>query len=109
MGPIPELCNGLELIDKRKDFSKFNCKWARKKCGRPAENKSKLPKKRIGKMMNPKTICLAIEKDLLDYIKSQALQKSLSERYFIEPNDLIRDALIKAFPYPKQVDMFGCK
>ena len=105
---MPPNCNGLALIDERSDFCKLNCQWVKKNVGRPA-----LPKKDVkkdvkrGKVKNPKSICLVLEKDLVDFIKNQALQRSVQEGIYIEPNELIREALLKAFPTPKQCDMFG--
>jgi len=48
-----------------------------------------------------------LEKDLVDFIKNQALQRSVNEGFYVEPNELIREALQKAFPTPKHYDMFG--
>lgn len=113
MGPIPEGCNGLVLLDETKEFSKWNCKWVRKKIGRFSKNpeKSNLFNKKsntsYGKIKQPKSICLSMEQDHLDFIKEQALQQSLKEGVYIEPNELIRQALQKAFPSPTLFDMFG--
>jgi hypothetical protein len=108
MGPIPQNCNGLELIDKTKEFSKFNCRWVKKICGR---KQKKLPSARIPHktkcIKNPRTLCLVLEKDHLQFIKDQAMHKSLELGHCVEANELIREALKKAFPCPSQVDMFG--
>lgn len=108
LGPMPPGCNGLELLDKTKDFSKYNCKWTRKTQGRQAAPKElkktrATPYKRVA---NPKTVCLIIEKDLLEYIKKQAWRKSLDEGYQVTSNDLIRDALTRQFPRNKQTELF---
>lgn len=110
MGMMPEECNGLELLDKDIEFCKLNCRWAKKKAGRPPiDKKEPKPKTRRSTIKNPQTICLVMEKDHLDFIKGQALQKSVQEGKLIEANQLIREALQKAFPTPKQFDMFGAR
>jgi len=106
---MPPLCNGLELIDKTKEFSKWNCRWVTKHAGRHSKPAQAKEKNRVKnpKMKNPKSICLVLEKDHLDFIKNQALQRSMQEGVYIEPNQMIREALQRAFPAPKQFDMFG--
>ena len=79
-----------------------------KKQGRPSSTKNPLIRRKSkGKIKNPKTICLVLEKDLVDFIHKQALQMSMDKGVYVEPNDLIRSAIAKAFPTPKQYDMFG--
>jgi transcriptional regulator of met regulon len=56
---------------------------------------------------NPKTICLTLELEHLDLIKEQAMFRSIQEGRVIEANQLMREALIKAFPMPQQMDMLG--
>jgi hypothetical protein len=111
MGNMPDLCNGISMIDpKLKVFCKQNCKWDRKKSGRTPHPKIKdMKKTKKAKIKNPKAICLVLEADHIDYIRKQALQKSIQEGFFIEPCQLIREALQKAFPCPTQFDMFGDK
>lgn len=108
---MPQDCTGLALLDETKEFCKWNCTWIKKPAGRTALPKDEKPRKRASrsKLNNPKSICLVLEKDHIDFIKSQALQRSISEGTFIEPNELIREALQKAFPTPKQFDMFGAR
>jgi hypothetical protein len=107
MGNIPDGCTGLSRIDESLEFCKINCRWVKNSIGRPSLNKVPKNKSNWGKFKNPKSICLVIEKDHIDFIKNQALQLSLQTGVYVEPNDLIRDALKKAFPCPKQMDMFG--
>lgn len=114
MGPMPEQCNGLKLLDDAREFCKFNCLWVNKKRGRikkeekPQVKKMKEARKR-DTIKKPQSICLVMEKDQLDFIKTQALQRSVQEGRLIEANQLIREALSKAFPTPKQFDMFGAR
>lgn len=76
--------------------------------GRKPKDKKFLGKKPIQKpIKKPKNICLVIEQDLHDFIKAQAIHKSNEEGQLIEANELIREALRKAFPCPSQGDMFG--
>lgn len=107
---MPKNCNGLSLIDETKDFCKINCMWIFRKNGRKKLEKGQVnvQKKRRG-MKNPISICLVLERDLLDFIKKQALHRSVNEGVLMEPNQLIREAIIKAFPTPKQFNMFGEK
>jgi len=110
MGPIPDTCNGLARIDNLLEFSKWNCQWVKKKAGRqPSEKPKKKPKPKQNRstIKKPKSICLVLEKEHLDFIKSQALQRSMSEGVPVEANQLIREALQRAFPTPGQFDMFG--
>lgn len=106
---MPENCNGLTRLDDDIDFCKINCRWDISHKGKLKHKKLQdLPRKKSG-IKNAVPVCLTLEKDLLDYIKSQALQQSMSEGVYIEPNELMRQALIRAFPCPKQYDMFGNK
>ena len=112
MGPMPELCNGIKRIDETKDFCKINCEW-----GKTAKGRKQLPKivekkeryEAKDKIKNPVSICLVLEKDVMDFIRAQAIYKSQQEQTLIEPNSLIREAVYKAFPTPKQFDMFGAR
>ena len=105
---MPKGFNGLERVDENAPFKPGNCLWVKKNQGRPALNKKpRKPIKPRGGFKNPKAVCVILEKDLLDFIKKQALQQSMNQGVYIEPNQLIREALIKAFPTPKQYDMFG--
>lgn len=108
MGKMPEGCNGLMLTEGSTQFCKMTCKWSKKNSGRKKiDRNSEKHKKSRSNIKQPQSICLVMEKDHLEFIKSQALQKSIQEGKLIEPNQLIRDALQRAFPTPKQFDMFG--
>lgn len=110
MGEMPSDCNGLQLIDFTLPFCKLNCKWIFKTGGRkPLEKKIEKVNRRASGIKNPKNICLVLDGDHLEYIRRQAIAKSQQEGVLIEPNQLIREALQKAFPVPKQFDMFGGK
>ena len=98
------------MLDEDKEFNKWNCKWVHKAKGRKEKPKeAKVQKRSRSKIKNPQSICLVLEKDHLDFIKNQALQRSVQEGIYIEPNEMIREALQKAFPAPKQFDMFGAR
>lgn len=114
MGQIPELCNGIKRIDETKDFCKINCEWGktskgRKQIPKAIKKKDKATACPKDKIKNPVSICLVLEKDVMDFIRAQAIYKSQQEGTLIEPNSLIREAVYKAFPAPKQFDMFGAK
>jgi len=111
MGQMPENCNSLARINENLDFSKDNCRWSAESSGRRKIKKDKesVEEERRLKLRDPKHIGLVIERDHLDFIKRQALQKSLQMGRIIQPNELIREALQVAFPAPKQYDMFGDK
>lgn len=107
---MPEECNGLSLIDEEIEFCKLNCKWSKKAQGRRKIDRQADAKKNTrSKIKQPQSICLVMEKDHLDFIKNQALQRSVQEGHLIEANELIREALQKAFPAPKHFDMFGAR
>ena len=78
-----------------------------KKGKRATKKKEKRKGVTRSKFQKSKTICLVMENDLFEFIEKQAMQRSLTEKCYIEPNELIREALKKAFPTPKQYDMFG--
>lgn len=106
-------CNGIALIDETKPFCKLNCKWVFKRKGRKKLDSTKRleekknSNKKNGKLVNPISICLSMEKDQLDYIKKQALTESIQKGQYVEANELIRQAIQKVFPMPTNFDMFG--
>ncbi|MEM3714850.1 MAG: hypothetical protein QXF82_07885 [Nitrososphaeria archaeon] len=106
MGKMPTDCNGLVLSDKTKGYNKFNAKWGQVKSGKKTENraKHKKPKNFIENGMN---CCLTINADHYAYIKRQAVMRSKQVGEVITTNELIREALVKAYPYAGQYDMFG--
>ncbi len=110
MGHMPIGMNAVARLCEKTDFCKLNCKWIANKAGRKAKIGAEKPEKKLrqrSSIKNPKPVCLVLEQDTVDFIRSQALQISLKEGVTIEPNELIRQALQKAFPTPKQFDMFG--
>ena len=110
MGEMPESCNGLLLIDSAKEFCKLNCKWYKKNNGRPCEDKKKSKSLNTkARLKNPKAVCINLEQDHLDFIKAQALKQSQIEGRIIHSQVLMREALERQFPHPKQFDMFGAR
>ena len=109
MGEMPADCNAIVRIDPKLDFCKINCKWAKVSQGRPRNSQIKPEKKesRRRRIKNPKTICLNIEQSHYDYIKRMALSQYQQTGFYVEVNDLIRDALKKAYPCPELYDLFG--
>lgn len=111
MGEMPENCNGLARIDKKIHYCKLNCQWAYVHQGRPRVGEER-PVKKVTKkkrIKNPHTLCMTIEKKHYDYITKMALAQSHQAGTIIHANDLIRDALVKAFPCPELYDLFGGK
>lgn len=110
MGEMAAVSTGVYLIDETKDFCKINCQWGTSNRGRPAIGKTPLRKMKTKKSIaNGRSVCIVLSGSLLNYIKSQAMHKSLEIGSYVPPNDLIRDALARAFPLPSQMDMFGGK
>lgn len=108
MGPMPDLCNGIELIDSTKEFCKINCRWVKKNKGRHAlPDTSKKTKRSNRKKRKSHTLCVSIDHDQYEFIKSQSLYKSVELGKIITVNDMIRECLNKSYPTPGQLDMFG--
>jgi len=105
---MPKDCNALDRIDKSRDFCKENCRWVKKAQGRPVSDFRPSVKQKAKKSLSkPKPICLRIEKDQFNFISKQALRRSLDEGICYNVNDLIREAIVEAFPYKTQKDMFN--
>lgn len=109
MGEMPENSNALIRLDSKIHFCKHNCKWGFVRQGRPRVGDErpagKVTKKK--RIKNPKTLCITLEQRHYDYIQKQALLASTQSGGIVQPNDLIRDALIKAYPCPELYDLFG--
>jgi len=105
MGQMPANCNGIALIASKKDFCKVNCRWVTKMAGRKQlpQNISDKPRP-MKRIKNPKTVCLVISKEHIDFIRKLAMRRSVEENNFVEANTLIREALEKVYPLPKQMD-----
>lgn len=108
---MPGNCNGLDRHDKTKEFNKYNCFWAYKKKGCKRKTGELKPKKIPpgSKIKQPVSICLTIEKDHLEFIKKQAMHRSLELGHLVEANDMIRDALKDQFPMSRQMDLMGSR
>ena len=111
MGPMGDNYNGIHLLDPTKDFCKFNCKWAWNDSGRTRKQITRLTRKKpvdspYKRLINPRSVCLVLEQDLIDFIKKQAMHKSLEEGYYITANEMIREVLTRQFPRATQRDMF---
>ena len=107
MGEMPEDCNTIVRVDEKLDYFGANCRWAYVGVGRPRSNKKKASKSNSGRFKDPYVLGITVEKDLIEYIKRVAIQKSAEKGKLVEPNDLIREALTKAFPILCQTDIFG--
>ena len=99
-------CDGLILNDERAGYCKLNCRWGKVKPGPMAGKKSPRQGKRKT-IEKPVTICFSINSDHYDFIKKQALIRTSQEGEFFTANELMREALVKAFPVPSHYDMFG--
>lgn len=109
MGKMTDEQDGLILADEKKGYNKFNAIWGKKKRGCPAQSEKKQvkPKKRVIK--NSMSFCMSIDHDHYAYIKRQAIMRSQQTGDMCSTNDLIREALIKTYPYSGQYDLFGTK
>lgn len=111
MGEMPADCNALIRLDKKIHFCKHNCKWGYVRQGRPRVTSEKPAMKATKKrrIKNPKTLCMTIEKEHYEYIRKQAQARSNESGQIVQPNDIIREALEKAFPCPELFDLFGSR
>ena len=76
MGPKPDDCDGIELIDLNGDFCKSNCRWVgthnRRSASEMPGNKKRLTQKSY---KAPTMVCIRIEKKYHEFLKSLAEQK----------------------------------
>lgn len=107
MGKMSEKCNGIELIDETKDFCKINCRWTRRTQGAPAKKNKRVKTDGREKIKNSVAVCISLDAELLDFIRTQSAHETVRSKLFVSANDMIRDALKRAFPVPTQYDMFG--
>lgn len=101
MGPIPDECNGLELINKDDNFCKENCRWSKKKVGRPATGRTRQKSQRILKIWNSKPVTIVIETETFELIAHKATERSILDGVNVGTNQIIRETLQKAFPGKK--------
>jgi hypothetical protein len=94
---MPENCNTLRLIDENQNFSKENCEWFFTKKGRPV----KIGRKQKDKNPNNKILCVTIDKTTYELMKRRSIEQTNKEKIQITVNELIRNALQKAFPDEK--------
>ena len=109
MSKIPENFNALVRYAEAIYFCKTNCKWDYVGRGRKrleADMRS-LKKTKKCKVKEPQTICIVLERNLANHIQYLARHKSLEKKENISSNDLIREALKKAFPISSTIDIFG--
>lgn len=110
---MPANCNGLDRLNKNDGFHKDNCFWAFKKKGCKRKTGELKPKRIVSasRIKYPVSICLTMEKDHLDVIKSLALHRSVEVGHIVEANDMIRDALKREFPIESKTEnaTAGCR
>lgn len=107
MGYCPPECTGIELKQPNKVFCKENCKWV------GTHNRQRMPyrllnprKPRTKKIQNPRCINVRMEKQQLDYIVRQSIERSRREGKKVTTSEMIREALENQFPYNKQKELF---
>ncbi len=108
MKNVPEDCNAINLLTNKKVYCKENCYWIFRARGKRKDydHKNAIPKKTPRSQLRmSKNLCLTLDKHQFEFIERQASQKSLSEGKHIHPNDLIRQALNKVFPYTSALDI----
>lgn len=92
------------LLDRSKGYQKHNCKWGKVTRGPiPGSQRTGKPES----LVKPVRLCFSINKDHFEFIKKQALAKSTDQGSIITVQQVIREALVKAFPCPSTHDMFG--
>lgn len=108
MGPIPEGCDGIELIDLDKNFCKDNCRWVGKHNRRSV---SEMPGNKKGKRTFKESamVCIRVEKEYHKFLKKLAAAKAKQKGESYSVSQLIRDIVEEHAPMPtlKQLDMFG--
>ena len=107
MGGMPEEADGIILADKSKGINKFNVTWGKVKRGTPPSLNKKTGRTKKVVIKDAMSFCLTLNVDHYAYIKRQAILRSQQIGDQVTTNDLIREALIKAYPYSSQFDMFG--
>lgn len=109
MGEMPDECDGMILQDRHVGYTKFNVSWGKVKRGIRPEDLKKSIKPKKTRIKNSMSFCLSINQDHYAYIKRQAIMRSQQTGDIWGANDLIRDALVKAYPFSGQYDFFGSK
>ena len=108
MGELPDGCDGLILKDLKKGYNKFNCSWGKVKRGAKfTGERQKRPSQINRQIKKAMSFCISINADHYAYIKRQAILKSQQTNNIYSANDLIREALTRAYPFSGQFDMFG--
>jgi len=108
VGYAPRGCVGLELINLNADYTKHNVKWVRPSQRRPLkEMPGQKNRKKWGKIKEPKRLTITIEDSYFNWLKKQALVKSLQTNTIITVPELIRDILNDHAPMPSQLEFFS--
>lgn len=101
MGPKPEDCDGIELINLDGNFCKANCRWVGPHNRRPG---SEMPgnKKRLEQKVykSPTMVCIRIEKNYHDFLKCLAADKSAQTGKVYSVSRMMGEMLEQHAPMP---------
>jgi len=101
MGPKPEDCDGIELIDLDQGFSKSNCRWVGSHNRRPLSEMPGNRRKEGKRTFKESTmVCIRVEKDYHKFLKRLAIEKSRETGDFYSVSQLIREIVEEKAPMP---------
>lgn len=105
MGPRPEDCDGIELIDLDGDFCKANCRWVgphnRRSCSEMPGNTKRLQEKVY---KSPTMVCIRIEKNYHEFLKRLAAEKSDKTGKIYSVSRMIGEMLEQEASMPNQAN-----
>jgi len=107
LGTLKEGHDGLKIAEGFKFYDKVTAKYSKIKRGRKKDFTRMRQKTHKVKIKNRITFTMSLSHDHFTFIKKQALLKSVTAGEAYNVQDVIREALQKAFPVSSQFDMFG--
>lgn len=102
MGPKPEDCDGIELIDLDGDFCKANCRWVGPHNRRPVSEMPGNRKRQQKVYKSPTMVCIRIEKNYHEFLKRLAADKSGKTGKIYSVARMIGEMLEQEAPMPPQ-------
>lgn len=99
MGPMPQDCTGIELVNMDADFSMHNCVWSNKDRRKPLSempgNKNRPSKTKID---DPVAVTILIQREHKEKLAMIAKRRSLKDTAVVTVGDLVREAIHEMFP-----------